>query len=78
MNSRARFSLAPLTVFFSPSSHNSMAGSTSMAWANAVNPPRPSRRRVSFWAPISVADRTLVAEVAKWLCQQNVSFSSNG
>ena len=38
----------------------------------------PWVRKVAFWADSIAADRTFVAEVAKWLCHPKVSSSTSG
>ena len=65
-------------MFSSPSSQSSMAASVSMAKARSRKLPRPPWRSVWFCASSRFATRTFVAAVAKWLCQQKVSFSPNG
>ena len=77
MNSRARFSLGLPALLLLPSSHSSIAGSTTIARARSVKLPSACSRWVRFCASISRGLRTFCSLVAKWPCQNQVSRSTD-
>ena len=77
-NSRAKFSLGLSFLLFPPSSQTSMAGSAMIASRSVANPPSACVRSVSFCRSMSVTDSTFLLLVAKWPCQNRVSFSRSG
>ena len=55
-----------------------MAGSAMIASRSAAKPPSACVRSVSFCRSMSATDSTFLLLVAKWPCQNSVSFSRSG